>query len=390
MAVIKDIKGPRVSGGTTERARGTDEAAPADETQPDLPAVGQTLEVPDDYSRAMLALPDGTPDLDDPGSPQALKAVHTLMPDLDTIRDLADVAPRFVADLQMVGADLLAAPQLSPEDKATRLFTFFTGYAERFVELATSGEDATPLELPTEKGAKRAKVPDIEILPMDLQEPPPPPPGLPEGSPQHEEAKKVFAALRELDFRALGDGEGQAVVLGLAWELLTAQSAEEYEVALEEAEKQLGKLRKLERRQGRRLSSTRLQAHDAQETHRRADEAKEITRPRGKPLSKGYSGDAATTAPLPAQAESPPTPQPQAPVLGPEAIVHLPAQQSGVIPLAAMDLRKRRRPWQWLQNFMTMKAEESAVREAAWDRLAFGAIVMLTLMALLAIVLVNL
>src|SRR5688500_20117811 len=97
MAVIKDIKGPRVPGGTTGPTKGAGEAAPADETQPDLPAVEATAtvaEVPDEFSRLMAALPEGTPDLDDPGSPQALKAVHTLMPDLDTIRELSDVSPK--------------------------------------------------------------------------------------------------------------------------------------------------------------------------------------------------------------------------------------------------------------------------------------------------------
>lgn len=72
----------------------------------------------------------------DPQGAQVLRDVDQLAPDHERLGDARTLPDRFVSDLQLVKAQLLGHPGLTRAQKAERLFAFFEGYAQRFTQLA--------------------------------------------------------------------------------------------------------------------------------------------------------------------------------------------------------------------------------------------------------------
>jgi hypothetical protein len=103
------------------RAEVPAEAAP-------LPADGFAPEV----------LPDVTSSLYGEG-PQLTKGMLNLVPDLSRMNELGQLPERFAADMALLRAQL-GVPGVPRQEDADQLFQFFVKYAERFVEMATAVE----------------------------------------------------------------------------------------------------------------------------------------------------------------------------------------------------------------------------------------------------------
>ncbi len=69
------------------------------------------------------------------------KAVEVLVPDTGKFEELAEVVARYSGDFAVLADQLIGVKNLTPEQKADRLFQFFLKYGERFVELVQATQN---------------------------------------------------------------------------------------------------------------------------------------------------------------------------------------------------------------------------------------------------------
>lgn len=104
--------------------------------------------------------------------PLPARSVEQLLPDLQRLSDASELPARFASDLKLLFAQL-NAPQLSSTERAQRVFEFFQKYAEAFVK-----QQEPPKDLP-QKPIRLAEPPAPGQTPQK-----PPPEGAPLAKPE--------------------------------------------------------------------------------------------------------------------------------------------------------------------------------------------------------------
>jgi|GEM_PF-5356984 len=360
--------------------------------------------------------PAGLPELQDGYIPQPMtdvsaplkgegaalpKGVADILPDLTRMSELGQLPQRFASDMMLLRAQL-SVPGIPRPEQADRLFQFFVAYAQRFVEMATAVEadagamnQGDPDAHPQDGGAKaKGQAPrlsgEVELSSLwgetvsEVELPAQAPRAY---TPEEKatEVQRFTQALREAGFSELRDANTGRDGTRAAASLLLAKSPE----AVERQAQQI-LLRPApdapQQAPARMPDAARLPAEQARSVARPMDSARppDAARPlsvEGRPELRLADGGGMRVQPfaLPvAQVASPV--DPRADALD-EPLLDRRATTNGRLGPKMF--------WNVLHTFRG-HGDESAVFQDKWDKLTFGAILLLVLVTLIVVVLVLL
>jgi hypothetical protein len=369
------------------------------EPKPSLP------ELQDGYLPQPLA--DVAAPLHGEGAP-VTKGVWDIVPDLAKMNELGLIPQRFAADIVLLRAQL-SVPGIPLPEQADRLFQFYVAYAQRFVEMANAVEADAGAMNEGEPGAKDQgkadggqpgrKSGEVDLRPMaslwgenvsveELVEPPPAPPRTYSKEEKATEVRRFTRAHQDAGFSEFKDPATGKDGTRVAAELLLAQSPAEVraradQVHLRAAQPQPAPPQTQAQQQAQLPVHARvtveLPVARGADLARTADPARLGLE--GRPELRMVDGGALRVQPLAvpvSQALSPSETRTDAPD---EPFLHRLANTS-----------KRLGPrmfWNVLHTFRG-EGEDASVFQDKWDKLTFGAILLLVGVALAVIVLVSL
>lgn len=369
--------------------------------------------------------PAGLPELKDGYVPQPMTdpsalngeggkvplGVSDLVPNLSQMAELGQLPQRFAADMVLVRAQL-SMPGIPPPEQADRLFQFFVAYAERFVEMATAVEGDAGAQNQGDPSAKQGdgkaggkaggklggpqgelSAPELSSLwgeTVSMEETPlAQPPRVYTPEEKATEVRRFTQVLREAGFSELRDPATGRDGAQVAARLLLAKSPEEVQrqaqrvqlLPTQEAPASASPRAALAEVPRELPRDARPQMPPPQQSAQAPRDAARPVAVEGRPELRLADGGGMRVQPF-----ALPASQVAAPVEGRADAAEEPAVDR------LGDTHKRLGPrmfWNVLHTFRG-QGDDSAVFQDKWDKLTFGALLLLVLVALAVIALVSL
>lgn len=363
---------PKVGAGdVTSTGRGTRPTGPAGPTAPAAqPAVAPELPPPEPDNFHGQHQPARTVTtgvfVRGEGMPIA-KAVETLLPDLKRFRDAPEVVARYSADFAVLAEHLVGTPGLTRRQKAERLYAFFVAYAERFVQVVQRQQPGTKAGHDARQGQEQGA-----------------------GLREHPEVKNFLSALADTGFGELVEHRTGKSGVEVARELLLSKTVREFE--------QQAQQRVLVPARGE--TAAPAQAPNPSDVLRPGTPEQFVHHPEN--AARGAEQQIAQSAHFDQREAANVGDRFRVNAWGPESarVIVQPklqhdgathsADDGGAHRLGTTNKRLGRNLfWNVLHRFRD-DPDDSALEQERWDRMTFGAVLVLVGVGLLVIVLVNL
>lgn len=342
------------------------------------------------------------------GAPVA-KGVWDIVPNLAKMNELGLIPQRFAADLVLLRAQL-SVPGIPLPEQADRLFQFFVAYAQRFVEMANPVEaDAGAMnegdpsaqqdQGKAGNGQPGRKSGEVDLRPVaalwgdnvsveELVEQPPGPARTYTPEEKATEVKRFTRALQDAGFSEFKDQATGKNGTKAAAELLLAKTPAEVRARAQQIQLRPAQPQQAQQQSAQQQAQLPVHARATVELPAQrvpADAARPVDPARvaaeGRPELRVVDGGALRVQPLVV---------PGSQALSPKELKTDPSGEPFVDRLATTSKRLGPRMfWNVLHTFRG-HGEDAAVFQDKWDKLTFGAILLLVGVALAVIVLVSL
>jgi hypothetical protein len=354
-----------------------------------------------------LPMADVAAPLHGEGAPVA-KGVWDIVPDMAKMNELGLIPQRFAADLVLLRAQL-SVPGIPLPEQADRLFQFYVAYAQRFVEMANAveadagamneGEPGAQDQGKAGSGQPGRKSGEVDLRPMaalwgenvsveELVEPPPAPPRAYSPEEKATEVRRFTRALQDAGFSEFKDQATGKNGTKAAAELLLAKTPAEVRARAQQIQLRPAQPQQAQQQSAQQQAQLPVHARATVELPAQrvpADAARLVDPARvaaeGRPELRVVDGGALRVQPLVV---------PGSQALSPKELKTDPSGEPFVDRLATTSKRLGPRMfWNVLHTFRG-HGEDAAVFQDKWDKLTFGAILLLVGLALAVIVLVSL